>query len=401
MLAEYALSQHFWRQFKTKNWDAELPTVLKRPFQSQILKEDEIFSGLLEYRRRVTEGDLSSFHFYAGTERVGKSLLDLHRWLPLDGERTFQEYLKRVTAQVEGRGFCANICGFHRFVGFDFWNRLRSFLSGFDRGVGVPAGAVSADLFFGDYRMTPFGVHRDPSSVFSFALQGTKKIRTWPLESFSSEHVGNYRLKLGESTLHEAQQGDVIFWPSSSWHVGEGDGSSAVSLSLCLGHGSEPLLDILRKALIESTQRSPGTIGDVCAQLAYLKGVLSDRKSPALDKNLIRALMERATSFGLLPPTIPPATQTDSGIAFKKSDGFQILFRRCEEVLVVAAEGRSFELPYSRSLERLLSRLNRNEIISRDFSGDDEIDSNLCRILLKKLIHLKAVIAHEEARYLQ
>jgi hypothetical protein len=82
------------------------------------------------------------------------------------------------------------------------------------------------DTFFGNYRATPFGIHRDPASVFSFCLLGHRTYYTWPMEQFQANDpcLGTLnQAKLAKAILtserFEVETGHVIYWPSNRWHI--------------------------------------------------------------------------------------------------------------------------------------------------------------------------------------
>lgn len=82
------------------------------------------------------------------------------------------------------------------------------------------------DTFFGNYRATPFGIHRDPASVFSFTLHGTRTYYTWPPEAFSPDDpdLGTIRPEVLARHLPDAERFDVgpgslVYWPSNRWHL--------------------------------------------------------------------------------------------------------------------------------------------------------------------------------------
>lgn len=104
----------------------------------------------------------------------------------------------------------------------------------------VPGAATAqswlADTFFGNYRATPFGIHRDPAGVFSFLLQGSRTYAFWPPGAFATDHPDLLRpdaavlaRHLGTAEVFHAEPGDLIYWPSNRWHVMLSDGRPFVA----------------------------------------------------------------------------------------------------------------------------------------------------------------------------
>ncbi len=93
-----------------------------------------------------------------------------------------------------------------------------------------------ADTFVGNYAATPFGIHRDAASVFSFVLQGQRTYCFWPMEAIEPTspdlHLPDREVlerHLGTAERFTAGPGDLIYWPSNRWHVILSDGQPFVA----------------------------------------------------------------------------------------------------------------------------------------------------------------------------
>lgn len=90
------------------------------------------------------------------------------------------------------------------------------------------------DTFFGTYRVTPFGVHRDAASVFSFLLMGERTYYTWPPDYFADEQAlytpdpDKIAPHLAKAEVFHLKPGEVFYWPSNRWHVVMSDGRPSV-----------------------------------------------------------------------------------------------------------------------------------------------------------------------------
>jgi len=91
------------------------------------------------------------------------------------------------------------------------------------------------DTFAGTYRATPFGIHRDNASVFSFCLLGARTVMLWEPDYFTP---GNPDLTKPDAeiiarhtpaaTQLHLSPGRGAYWPSGYWHVVLSDGNPFV-----------------------------------------------------------------------------------------------------------------------------------------------------------------------------
>ena len=137
---------------------------------------------------------------------------------------------------------------------FQLWLDTLPFLQRVFRSTGVPS-SVSLDLFLGNYRLSPFGIHKDNQDVITFIVLGNKRFYLWPSEHFSHrpelagvparEHAhrvlqipvadgAEYAAIVKEAIVVHGQPGDVMFWPASYWHCADNE---AADLALTVGFG--------------------------------------------------------------------------------------------------------------------------------------------------------------------
>lgn len=87
------------------------------------------------------------------------------------------------------------------------------------------------DSFSGTYRATPFGIHRDNASVFSFGLIGRRRVLLWDPDYFEPGHPDLTKPDPEIIAKHEPnattlqiEPGRGGYWPSGYWHVVLSDG---------------------------------------------------------------------------------------------------------------------------------------------------------------------------------
>jgi len=91
------------------------------------------------------------------------------------------------------------------------------------------------DTFFGTYHATPFGIHKDNASVFSYILQGKRTYATWHSSYFKENDpdlrtpdIQSVERHLKNAEIFEVNQGEVFYWPSNRWHIALSDGKPSV-----------------------------------------------------------------------------------------------------------------------------------------------------------------------------
>ncbi len=227
-----SLDSKFWSDFSDRVWEKK-PLVL-RQIQHPLLEMDqhEVFRLLVLYanhcrRNRNPEG----FKFFLDGQRVHES--EMLSLLPRQSDKSLQGYHQRMNEMFAD--YCL-VCDELLRVNLKKQALLSAFTGELYRHVGFPNRFAEMGLYLGNYRKTPFGVHVDECGVFSFPVVGTKRFRLWK-PSFVQKNPAlvrafNYAKYKASSQLLEAKPGDMTYWPSSSWHIAESDGSFTATWSL-------------------------------------------------------------------------------------------------------------------------------------------------------------------------
>ncbi|WPB74603.1 hypothetical protein KYC5002_37040 [Archangium violaceum] len=253
------LPRSFWKDFARKHWDRE-PVLYRGLFAAHFPTLDEIFAALVEASERCNRGEyppLRILRFFIEHED-GPNGLPYYsmvfplspQHLPLPEDVNAEGYLARITKWLGGKRFGITLNSTQCFH-WGHWLQMQSFLTGFREQVGVPLGGGDSAVFFGNYRYTPFGIHKDDLHVFYFVVEGRKTISLWPFDALSQRaevpkdpdfihRPGGIVLKdkaeeeklLSQATLLRGQRGDLMYWPASYWHRAEPSEGLAVSASL-------------------------------------------------------------------------------------------------------------------------------------------------------------------------
>ncbi|WP_257447828.1 cupin domain-containing protein [Archangium lipolyticum] len=212
-------------------------------------------------------------------------------WLPRESDGSLEAYDARLAPRLGDRRYALIVTRLHA-SGFGLWARERAFFSELWRRVGIPMTGGITTLFHGNYEHSPVGVHLDRFTTFLFALHGRKRMRFWPKKPWKEpvSTILDYEPYLKDSFVAEVEPGDILYWPSSYYHVGESAGRG-VATSVNVGIPiSEHLSvydvhDLLRGFGDESASTGPAKGASPLA-----RGVLSEEG--ILSSELPRALME-------------------------------------------------------------------------------------------------------------
>lgn len=222
------MNPSFWTQFSKKFWEKK-PAVFKN-LPDSILSSDEVFLLLVRFAdncRRLKDPRGYKL-FIDGVQVHDEELLEL---LPVRKDRSLEGYHRRMNSMFED--YCL-VCD--ELLQVYQGEKLAHFSRQLFQNVGHPVRFAEVGLYLGNYRKTPFGVHVDGCGVFSFPIEGKKTFRTWS-GSFGRKHpeldrTFNYSKFIKNSRVLQGKPGDMIYWPSSEWHIAEADGKFTATWSL-------------------------------------------------------------------------------------------------------------------------------------------------------------------------
>ncbi|MFP2910310.1 hypothetical protein ACLESD_35780 [Pyxidicoccus sp. 3LFB2] len=255
-----ALPRSFWKDFARDHFDRK-PTVLRQLFPQDFPSSQEIFEALVNAAQQLLREQslalMRNMRFYLehddGPDGVCyHSLLFplTRRHLPLPEDGSPDAYVERLDRWLNGKRF-GIVLNRAQSYHWRHWQQMRSFLQGLYAGLGVPLYGADPAILFGNYRFTPFGIHKDDLHVFNFVVHGKKVISLWPFETLSSreempkdptlrERTASVHLRdkadedamLAQASFIEGDPGDILCWPASYWHRAEPTPGLSVCVSL-------------------------------------------------------------------------------------------------------------------------------------------------------------------------
>lgn len=232
LLKTAVLDQKFWTHFSKHVWEKK-PLVLKN-VKSPLLEIDEIeiFRLLILFSDRCRKlKNASGFKFYINGIQAHPE--DVMQFLPVKKDKSLSGYHQRLNALFSD--YCL-VCDELLKANAKKHALLTDFTDELYRHTGFPNRFSEMGLYLGNYRKTPFGVHVDQCGVFSFPVVGNKKFRLWTSNFVKKnpklERAFSYEKFRKRSRVVTAKAGDIIYWPSSAWHIAESDGAFSATWSL-------------------------------------------------------------------------------------------------------------------------------------------------------------------------
>ena len=380
-----------------KYW-GKTPFVIRRSelSSSWILPQREIFEAMKNVSLKASKSNHEAMiRIYIDNNRQERNLSS---FLPHEEDVDLIQYFSRLVALYNGSEITVNVASLQSYS-YVLWKYVCKLLGPLYKAFGLPSIRTDLDIFLGNYKKTPFGLHKDIADNISFVLQGRKRMRVWPYEIFSSycksvdglrqevslEGVIDYEEYKDQSIVLEGEPGDILYWPSTYWHIGEAAEDFHASVNLSFYSPSKPidqLSEMLRQGIekklgnkkwvgtypwpvavgIEPTSLPEGLLSLQNNMQQYLEGIEFKVALTALWLN-------RLTGFGFVK--VPPKAHDRVLLEYPTISAdvsFPILWDLVSSnKLLVSANGHCILVPYAPLFVELLKRLNRGEVIDTKY----------------------------------
>jgi hypothetical protein len=340
-------------------WDAlpsdwaSKPWVRPGTFEAPALSPDETLRGLKVAFSRLQAGDPGARpRCYVEAAEVMNGA-EYARFIPTADDTSLDKYAARLSSGLSGKGFGVVVNAFHVHYPV-LWHRLRAFFRGLNARQGLPASKIDPVLFFGNYPVTPFGVHTDEANVFTFNLATAKRVLAWPRAFFSTRGVPSMDTHLlapwepYEKDAVDLRQSalDLMYWPASHWHVGISKGELLCTLGVgayASAAADSFIAPAQRLVMRESPRLSPLQASDG-ALPPELERALKDAGAAALRREVQAEWMRRVSADGLLPAPPVSAVSLTPKDRVQKFARAKILHATLSDGFLFAAEGQSWFL---------------------------------------------------------
>ncbi|MCX4242639.1 JmjC domain-containing protein [Paraliomyxa miuraensis] len=334
-----------------------VPAPWSRPFASEALVMDALRAAADRMRRDGM--GTQRMRCFVETMQVEADVGDL---LPQRGE-DLGGYHARAKARVGGRGF-ALIADELDHVSRPLWLAATELVGPIVAGTSPRHSSIG--VFLGDGRFTGFGLHRDPHSTLMVVVRGRKRLRLWPgdgvLEAALVAHGRStrYEALLDDSIVIDAQEGDLVYWPSSYHHVAENP-EGTLSLTVNLAFGSEQVTpQLLWRHYRQQWFRRVGELEEpsctrdgrvdleaIEAACTAIEAVVPDPRAArqAVRRSLAVELLRLETALGFGAPPLVDGVELGDDAVVRCVPGRPIRVEQLREAgLVVAAQGHVLEL---------------------------------------------------------
>lgn len=386
-----------------RHWQRE-PVVLPQAFTESVVTADALFAVVASAADdfRTSSRNVAMTLVTDG----GMRLADHGQFLPQRPDADFDGYGRRLKSSVGAVPWTLTLYGV-QYYDHRLFQATRRFLRGLFDHVGLPRGAIDLDMFVGEYRATPTGVHRDAASNFSIVVEGVKEYLFWPKGMFSTPlqpRRGHVALGTSRCVAHQpplrlsGRPGDVIYWPADMWHmaVSESDERTAtVNVALYLeenGSASLTRVAVSRHLPSEDTigGRGDGRIGAIVEPLREgrlpdaLSAELADFRASVNDSAFERELVSRwqrkvsALGFEVLPPLLECEAITERDV-IRLNEGAPLVAMSDGNTILLSMSGHQVSIEGHPSVLTMAEDLSdgkprRVADILRTHAGDDDND---------------------------
>jgi len=409
-----------WGTFARDFWEKK-PTLFKDP-GTQLCDPASTFDAICEAAEQVRKGRIRDYRdvslFWGDSVKT-----DAGPYLPKRTDKTLDNYIARLEG-LAGHEHFGLLFNYYEQFSETLSRRMREFAAHLYETLGViSAGHAKADLMIGRYPSSPFGVHKDPNSVFTFIVRGVKTMRVWPFEMLASHRdipfARHRQLNLYDFDYSPFKEsgtallglpGEILYWPSSYWHVGEGDGATHVSLHITFDVHCEPrgeAVDILQRIVEETTSEGPNDWHTSYRIGSPWKGGRIETPAPLLSAiesfriamtstipEAVKALwLGRMSAQGFYK--VPESKQGTVSRIVPVSEivpdpVFPIFWSVCDDSALLAANGRVIRVPLRKWTMRLLEAINQKQTFRpTDIASDDAVGE--VQELLTTLFAMQAV----------
>lgn len=234
-----------WEHFMAEYWD-QAPVLIKGYHKETIISEEDFFTLFKLQSEQILAGKRAGLTLYdknrvslSGENASIRFRTGIEDYLPHNKFADLRDYLNWLASVDRFNEFCVYADSPHTYK--HIWEKMKGQFREIFRHTNMSPHGMNTDLFIGNYERTNFGAHKDQLSNFMFLVFGTRRMLLW------SEHtwkkvlnnpdnnklvVQNYEPFREEAIVVEMEAGDMLYWPSEYWHVGENDGTLSGSINI-------------------------------------------------------------------------------------------------------------------------------------------------------------------------
>jgi 50S ribosomal protein L16 3-hydroxylase len=364
----------FWNEFLETSWErhpAHLGTAVE-----PLLTPEELFGLAVDVAESVGGGNARIKIPWCDDGRKIRAL-EPNRTsaevLPQRRDRNLDGYRQRMSGFET---FFFQIPTLHLFDSV-LWSRIVRFCRKLYPKTGVPGHMAWTDAYFGRYASTPFGVHVDGASNFTFGVDGYKSLYLWEPDYYHAHMaragVHGYREFIADATKLTVGPGEVIYWPSRFYHVAIPDNRFSVTMNFAfypeLDHRSWLERAFMAMTSGTSSKQTPfhglKLPDGLAAACASAERALS---TGAFERQMLRELVAHCTRFGFheAPPLRRPSALEPGARVRQTADISLVCVPDGHGSSILSANGHVLDVPESDGVGALVGALNSGQRIDVD-----------------------------------
>jgi Cupin superfamily protein len=348
----------------------------------------------------------NDIRFFVGSEYKS----DFQEYKPNFKFESFASYFSNLSDKHGINEFGLILANAHSYSP-SIYSVLIAFLFELYRNVGTPVGGSDCNIFSMTHRTSMLGVHKDAQDVITIGVEGKRRFLLWPLNYFNSRmraHFGEFDVAIANCGLNEEDRknaltldieaGDIAYWPSGWWHVGESSNCFGTTLSVGINR-KESTTNLLKQCWEEVRRGSPwpaqipreNFLNDLTRSVSEL--LSSDKFSDALQASICSTL----TSAGLLK--LPPRTYdyapflATSIFMTISSDAIEIAQSSRNDHAAIFFAGRRFNVPnYAEALGVIQYLKSLEEFTYSEFERTCSAAGTKANLILRYAIEAGAIV---------
>lgn len=382
---DLSFSDSLWDDFVANHYEKKA-VALRSPMGGPIMDEAEAFDLMIRGSDPARKPKMPN----NSTVYIKNTALacDVKDYIPTREDKDFRGYMARLKRQfgIDDNGLHINRL---QMVDWRYFEFGKAFVAPLMDRIGLPSASHNQDLFFQNYRQTPFGLHKDNAGNFTHVVAGIKRLLVWPYEvlrkyqrdpSENRAYGTHYFNTTMPEHMRESAQvleggpGDVLYFPATYWHVAETtpEPSIAYNVSVYFEEGiphQTPLpQELLGKVWKHAPNKEyPFKVAEAQAYaqevpeivrytVAELKRVLG-QMDRAADINWLKYVSAYAFNYILLPDRSVKLSDQDT---LKVRPHAGLVYRVFEDgELAFAANGHAESIPASKGAKQLLDQLQK------------------------------------------
>jgi hypothetical protein len=390
----------FWERFIAEHWGRK-PGAFRGIAEGAFGDTRAHLDNVVRARARCEAGE-DVLRIYRGARMVGANANLPAQLFARSDDASVRGYVERLKRELESDDVSCVLARYDR-SSERVWLAMTQLLHELFSRLGMAPIEADPAVFFGCYRKTSFGVHKDDGDVVTFVLEGRKRFLLWPYEyvaqkmgAVGCEHRtvagygGDFEAIRADAVVLEGEPGDMLYWPSTYWHVAETDGSFSFSLAtrITVGGSLLPLVAEARRRLEGALNRTDVLdAGELPAEPAagfvpcFTTSSLAAAAAPALARAqatlaspgfqdaLAEVVVGAISALGLYPPMAPDAELApfEAGAlagASLRLRALPIAVHPLDaDTMFVAAHGHVLRVPSDPRLVTLIERLDAGSAI--------------------------------------